>query len=876
MMQVSQIELRHLMQELINHSEPFVSKIYSEKQFISDFGQDGVIKTPIGEIQMPQNQIEKLISKKRIGYYGLIKPTLTKPLLILPTWDKNNVEAITYVKTFIDKKKDTIYFTSFTKQKNGEFEVISNFASRENQIKEILKKGYKNKLHSYEGITSVSHQDLGLAKNRKPLLVFIHIGIPFTFTKVAQKKQPPKPNKTKIASSEKEINTHHKQYDFIFEAGGSKNYVKTFHSFPVKKGILKGTPSTVIGLYTYHVTDSALVFLQKLYPNNSYGSQNELSSKDLINPNLNTKSIVNKKVTPLNNNYYLLVSNGNKGWEFEKAGNAKPIVLKGFEQHEMFRIKDGNYYSIYDSKTGQRLYLPAKTLNKCIEEFTKKFNDYQKRENKNYDDLIGEQIKKSGLSPRYHLPVEKNNIEKTETPKLKERGVTIINKAQKRTSAKAINRASILEACKDLSKLRYGSAMALNIFYNLFRGKKEGDTVEIKGDFNNKILEKLPNIYINTYSETVVEDTHIELIEKIEARAETLKAKTAGTDLFPELAGITDAFFVFLNAFLQMHNKTVTKEDIIFIVTNLQNAIKNGLIKAKHPLNALVAITQKKLTAVADKLSTGEKIKLNITNKKNIESKILSLNGLGFWNVIASAVVGKAAEIFAQKQIFKKGENANTLSGIDGFVRADNRTEVKSPDTFKLPGQLGKLLQNIQPYKYSIVLTGDPHAGKTEFSMQLVDGFCSIGKTVGAFMLEQGGLESKDTKDAIDRNVSKANQKSLFVTGEAPKGIDTIKECAEKFNVILIDSWQKLGIPSTKFDDLRHQFPNTIFIVVFQQNGDGGTRGGVSADYDTPVHLKVHKVDSTFTNNYVEAKKNRGNSIGFKYMVKAKKTINAE
>ena len=228
-----------------------------------------------------------------------------------------------------------------------------------------------------------------------------------------------------------------------------------------------------------------------------------------------------------------------------------------------------------------------------------------------------------------------------------------------------------------------------------------------------------------------------------------------------------------------------------------------------------------------------------------------------------------------QKKSINKTQNS--LNGVDGFTRADKSPEIKAADTYRLNGELGKLLGDIQPYKYSIVLTGDPHAGKTEFTMQLANGFAEIGKTVGAFMLEQGGLESKDTKAAIERNVTEKNKQNVYVTGEASKGIATVKEYANKFNVIIIDSWQKLGIPSTKFDSLRHEFPNTIFIVIFQQNGEGGTRGGVVADYDTPVLLKVHKVDSTFVNNYVEVKKNRGNapSLALHYMVKAKKIVNA-
>jgi hypothetical protein len=185
---------------------------------------------------------------------------------------------------------------------------------------------------------------------------------------------------------------------------------------------------------------------------------------------------------------------------------------------------------------------------------------------------------------------------------------------------------------------------------------------------------------------------------------------------------------------------------------------------------------------------------------------------------------------------------------------------------------MGKFLQDIQPYKYSIVLTGDPHAGKTELVTQMANAFCDTGRKVAAFMLEQGGMQSKDTKKAIDRNVTPANKKRLFVTGEARNGIATLKKYAEEYPVIITDSFQKLGIPSTKFDSLRNEHPNTIWIVVFQQNGTGGTRGGVSVDFDSPVHIKVNKVDDSFVNNYAEMKKNRGNKLGLKYMVKARKT----
>lgn len=41
----------------------------------------------------------------------------------------------------------------------------------------------------------------------------------------------------------------------------------------------------------------------------------------------------------------------------------------------------------------------------------------------------------------------------------------------------------------------------------------------------------------------------------------------------------------------------------------------------------------------------------------------------------------------------------------------------------------------------------------------------------------------------------------------------------------------------------------------------GGTRGGVTADYDAPVSIRVVRVDETFENNYAYFEKNRGNQL---------------
>ncbi|HEA30704.1 MAG TPA: hypothetical protein ENH91_12075 [Leeuwenhoekiella sp.] len=187
---------------------------------------------------------------------------------------------------------------------------------------------------------------------------------------------------------------------------------------------------------------------------------------------------------------------------------------------------------------------------------------------------------------------------------------------------------------------------------------------------------------------------------------------------------------------------------------------------------------------------------------------------------------------------------------------------------------MGKLLGDLQRFRLAILLQGDPHAGKSEVCAQLANGFLYIGMSGGYFDLEQGGLVSKDTQGAFNRNISKENQKMLAVTGEAPEGIETVRQYAEKFDFIVIDSFQELDAPVTAFNDLRQDFPNTIWIIIFQQNSKGSVRGGIKSAYDTPVRLKVYRVDDTFVNNYAEVEKNRGNRIGIKYNVSQKKVIN--
>jgi hypothetical protein len=217
-----------------------------------------------------------------------------------------------------------------------------------------------------------------------------------------------------------------------------------------------------------------------------------------------------------------------------------------------------------------------------------------------------------------------------------------------------------------------------------------------------------------------------------------------------------------------------------------------------------------------------------------------------------------------------------SLSGL-GFVPAD-KAPAKAQNTFSLPGEVGRLLGKLQRYKLEIIIDGETHSSKSELAKQIADAFASIGDEVGWLDWEQGGLQSRDTLESIRRNIKESNRKKIHVSADVPKTLEAVKSLAGKFPVIVLDSGSSLKmITNTWVDELREQYPDTVWIILFQQNVKGGTRGGTSAEYDAPVVLKTYRPDeSDFKKNYAYVFKNRGNDTGKYYLIASKKIVKEE
>ena len=118
------------------------------QNWAKEFGNDGIVKTPIGNVKQGENQYLKLAQQGRNGKLGMVKPTLEHPAIIIederPATDKETERSSSYVfiRTFIKKDGSRYYyFTSITVSKDGKEVVISSQERSVNRISKLLQQG---------------------------------------------------------------------------------------------------------------------------------------------------------------------------------------------------------------------------------------------------------------------------------------------------------------------------------------------------------------------------------------------------------------------------------------------------------------------------------------------------------------------------------------------------------------------------------------------------------------------------------------------------------------------------------------------------------------------------------------------------------------
>lgn len=180
--------------------------------------------------------------------------------------------------------------------------------------------------------------------------------------------------------------------------------------------------------------------------------------------------------------------------------------------------------------------------------------------------------------------------------------------------------------------------------------------------------------------------------------------------------------------------------------------------------------------------------------------------------------------------------------------------------TFTLKGILGEFLGQLERQQLSIALTGDPGAGKSYLLGALAQLFSREKLSVCYYQLELGlGHVFQQILTTYPANFRK-------VTLRDQASIEDLREDAQRFDCILIDSFGKVSEDHKAIDQLRKQFPKTIFIFIFQKTSGGKIRGGARVDFDSSMIIDVVRKEGRPT---AQMRKSRYGTQGWEYDILA-------
>jgi predicted RNA methylase len=166
---LSKDEADSLVSEMENRAEPARELELTPENWTAEFGEDGKVATPLGEVKMGENQYFKLAKEGRNGKLGLIKPTLEDPDVIIEDASQAKEGQVTerhssylFVKAFTGKDGNRVYyFTSVTVSRDGKEVVVSNQERRAKRIATVMESG---KILYLKG-----NQSASVAQNEKPV-----------------------------------------------------------------------------------------------------------------------------------------------------------------------------------------------------------------------------------------------------------------------------------------------------------------------------------------------------------------------------------------------------------------------------------------------------------------------------------------------------------------------------------------------------------------------------------------------------------------------------------------------------------------------------------------------------------------------------------
>lgn len=165
-------EAKELVSMMEENAAPVRELELTRENWAAEFGADGVVQTPLGEVKMGEHQYEKLEQQGRRGKLGMVKPTLESPDVVIEDKSRAKEGEVTeressyvFVKAFTKEDGErTYYFTSVTVRREGQEISVSNQEKSASRLERAMKEGkiayIKRATLPTESVTSVQGDEI--------------------------------------------------------------------------------------------------------------------------------------------------------------------------------------------------------------------------------------------------------------------------------------------------------------------------------------------------------------------------------------------------------------------------------------------------------------------------------------------------------------------------------------------------------------------------------------------------------------------------------------------------------------------------------------------------------------------------------------------
>lgn len=345
-----------------------------------------------------------------------------------------------------------------------------------------------------------------------------------------------------------------------------------------------------------------------------------------------------------------------------------------------------------------------------------------------------------------------------------------------------------------------------------------------------------------------------------------------------------------IKRFVLMHQKVKTQNQIRLFINALQKAIMEKRIRKTSPFANDILEIQEALINLHGKLAVGGSIQVEISEKKrakyltlvgkqaeldsvkfiksyiNLQGKTIeNIKAKRLYNRIANAVnQGKLSsqdkywkeidailstlKSFVKKNV-EQGEllmSSKELHGLNGILSecacedikgvrvVPKNTIMSSTDivnlNFNKLGFKGKWLKLIgDPSSgFTAMIFGKPKMGKSYLAVDFA-GYLARNHGTVLYVAREEGIDDTLQQKLKNKNVAHPD---LYVSDYLPTDLS-------KYDFVFLDSVNKLGLSPEDLEELKHNYPETSFVYIFQTTKMGNFRGGNEFQHDVDVVIEV-------------------------------------